>query len=49
MRVTNALIMGGVRGIPLWWRAIDCAFGVFGAVPLWLCRGMARRLATDGQ
>jgi hypothetical protein len=36
--IPYALIFGGVRGIPLWWRAIDCSFGVFGAVPLWLCR-----------
>lgn len=33
-----ALIFGGLRGIPLYWRLIDCGFGVFGAVPLWLCR-----------
>ena len=41
-----ALIMGGVRGIPLWWRAIDCSFGVLGAVPLWLCRRWAGQLAA---
>ena len=33
-----ALIFGGWRGIPLWWRLMDCAFGVFGFVPLWFCR-----------
>ena|SRR5688572_13680292 len=33
-----ALIMGEVRGIPMGWRLIDCCFGVFGLVPLWLCR-----------
>ncbi|HEU4452112.1 MAG TPA: hypothetical protein VFR81_03595 [Longimicrobium sp.] len=32
-----ALIAGEVRGIPFWWRLIDCSFGVFGIVPLWLC------------
>lgn len=47
--IPYALLMGGVRGIPLWWRAIDGAFGVIGAVPLWLCRSIARRLAADGQ
>jgi len=31
-----ALIAGPVRGIPFYWRMIDCSFGVFGAVPLWL-------------
>jgi hypothetical protein len=33
-----AMVFGGFRGIPLWWRLIDCSFGVFGAIPLWLCR-----------
>lgn len=47
--IPYALIMGGVRGIPLWWRAIDGSFGVLGAVPLWICRNIARRLAADGQ
>jgi hypothetical protein len=32
-----ALVMGEVRGIPPGWRLIDCAFGVGGAVPLWIC------------
>jgi hypothetical protein len=33
-----ALIAGQIRGIPLPWRLIDCSFGVFGAVPLLICR-----------
>ena len=33
-----ALGFGAVRGIPFWWRLIDCSFGVFGFVPLWFCR-----------
>lgn len=33
-----ALIAGPVRGIPLGWRLIDCSFGVFGCIPLLLCR-----------
>lgn len=32
-----ALIAGAVRGIPLYWRLIDCAFGVVGAALLWPC------------
>ena len=44
--IPYALIMGGVRGIPLWWRLIDCSFGVLGAVPMWLCRRMAGKLAV---
>jgi hypothetical protein len=43
--VPYALVMGGLRGIPFWWRMIDCSFGVFGAVPLWLCRRWTGQLA----
>jgi hypothetical protein len=39
-----ALIFGAVRGIPFWWRLIDCSFGVVGAIPLWLCRKWVKRL-----
>jgi len=33
-----ALIAGQIRGIPPPWRLIDCSFGVFGALPLLICR-----------
>jgi hypothetical protein len=33
-----ALVFGAVRGIPFWWRLIDCSFGVVGFIPLWFCR-----------
>jgi hypothetical protein len=36
--IPYALVFGGVRGIPFGWRLMDCSFGVFGFVPLWLCR-----------
>ncbi|HEY1788739.1 MAG TPA: hypothetical protein VGJ73_11310 [Verrucomicrobiae bacterium] len=39
-----ALIFGAVRGIPIWWRLIDCSFGIFGFVPLWFCRIWAKEL-----
>jgi hypothetical protein len=42
--IPYALICGGVRGIPIWWRLIDCSFGVFGAIPLWICKRDARTL-----
>jgi hypothetical protein len=42
--VPYALGFGSLRGIPFWWRLIDCSFGVFGAVPLWLCRRWAIEL-----
>ncbi|HTL71845.1 MAG TPA: hypothetical protein VL863_00985 [bacterium] len=39
-----AFVFGGLRGIPFWWRLIDCSFGVFGFIPLWLCRKWAIQL-----
>ena len=33
-----ALAFGPLRGIPFFWRLIDCSFGVVGIVPLWICR-----------
>ncbi|RAW00355.1 hypothetical protein [Pseudochryseolinea flava] len=32
-----AIIAGGVRGIPMFWRLIDCSFGVIGGILLWIC------------
>ena len=31
-----AFIAGAVRGIPLYWKCIDCSFGVFGIIPLYI-------------
>jgi hypothetical protein len=39
-----ALVFGAIRGIPLWWRAIDASFGAVGFVPTWLCDRWARAL-----
>lgn len=44
--VPYALIFGAVRGIPFWWRLIDCSFGVVGFIPLWLCRKWTRELSA---
>lgn len=44
--VPFALIAGAVRGIPLWWRMIDCSFGVIGCVPLLACRRSIARLGV---
>ena len=44
-----ALVFGALRGIPFWWRLIDCSFGVFGFVPLWLCRKWALELESSSQ
>ena len=47
--IPYALVFGGLRGIPVWWRMIDASFGVIGAVPLWLCRRAVLQLeTTDG-
>lgn len=43
-----ALVMGEVRGIPLGWRFIDCSFGVFGFLPLWLARRQIKAITPDG-
>ncbi|HKB58396.1 MAG TPA: hypothetical protein VKC51_12490 [Lacunisphaera sp.] len=42
--VVVALIAGQVRGIPFYWRLVDSAFGVFGALPLLYCLGLSRRM-----
>ncbi len=43
-----ALVFGGWHGIPGWWRAIDCCFGVFAFIPLWFCRKWAVELEASG-
>lgn len=47
MVIPLALIAGEVRGIPFGWRLIDCSFGVFGIVPLWICYREIRRLERE--
>jgi len=44
-----ALIFGPLRGIPMFWRILDCAFGVAGIIPLWLTRWYIVQLARIGQ
>jgi len=39
-----ALFSGQARGIPIYWRLIDCAFGVGGFIPCWLCHKWVRQL-----
>ncbi len=43
--IPMALIAGPLRGIPLWWRLIDCSFGVLGILPLWAARCYVKKLA----
>jgi hypothetical protein len=46
--IPYALVFGAVRGIPLWWRLIDCSFGLFGIVPVYLCRRWVIELEALG-
>ena len=39
-----ALIFGELRGIPVGWRLIDCAFGVVGFIPCWIAFRSAKEL-----
>lgn len=39
-----ALIAGPIRSIPLYWRLIDCSFGIVGVVPLLICFRCVRQL-----
>jgi hypothetical protein len=39
-----ALIAGQVRGIPFYWRLIDCSFGIFGSLPLLYCLKLTRQI-----
>jgi hypothetical protein len=39
-----AFIAGAIRGIPVYWRLIDCSFGIIGVIPLAICYRKIRRL-----
>ncbi|MDP4261064.1 MAG: hypothetical protein Q8941_00920 [Bacteroidota bacterium] len=40
-----ALVAGYFRGIPFWWRMIDCSFGLVGIIPLGICLKKINRLS----
>ncbi len=42
-----AFICGPIRQIPFYWRLIDCSFGVFGIIPLYLCRKWIKELEKE--
>jgi len=42
--VVWAMVFGSMRGIPFFWRLIDCSFGVVGIIPLYLAWRYARRI-----
>ena len=41
-----AFVMGPIRGIPFGWTLIDCAFGVVGFPPLWMCWKWSKQLES---
>lgn len=41
-----AFIAGSFREIPIGWRLIDCSFGVFGYLPLWICYSKTKKLIS---
>jgi len=42
-----AMICGGIRDIPFYWRLVDCSFGVFGVIPLIYCLRLIDRMEQD--
>ncbi|MBA4146980.1 MAG: hypothetical protein H0X66_02615 [Verrucomicrobia bacterium] len=48
MIIPWAFIFGEVRGIPIPWRLIDCAFGIVGVFPLWLARKWTKEISLHG-
>ncbi|MBA4053446.1 MAG: hypothetical protein C0490_01920 [Marivirga sp.] len=40
-----AFICGSIRGIPVYWQLVDCSFGFFGGILLWICRVKIVQLA----
>lgn len=44
MVIPFALLASAYRGLPFWWSAIDCSFGIIGIVPLSICLKLINRL-----
>lgn len=42
-----ALICGPIRGIPFYWRLIDCSFGVIGVLPLLYCLKLVKKMKAE--
>jgi hypothetical protein len=42
-----AFIAGHYRGIPIGWQLIDCSFGIFGFIPLWICYRKIKNLELN--
>ena len=44
--IPTALICGIVRSIPFYWQLIDCSFGIFGFIPLYILHRFVKKLET---
>ena len=44
-----AFIAGSIRGIPFFWRLVDCSFGLTGIIPLYIAYRNTKRLETVQQ
>jgi len=42
-----AFIAGSIRGIPVFWRLIDCSFGAIAIVPLYLSYSAIKKLSPN--
>jgi hypothetical protein len=42
--IPAAMICGPIRGIPFFHRLVDCSFGIFGIIPLWISRNYIQRI-----
>lgn len=42
-----AIIAGPFRGIPIGWTLIDCSFGVFAFIPLYVCYKKIKQLSIN--
>jgi len=45
--ISFAMIAGHFRGMPFWWRLIDCSFGIIGLLPLAICLKNIKRLEVE--
>ena len=43
-----AFIAGTIRQIPFYWQLIDCSFGVFGSIPLFIALKHTKQLEKNG-
>lgn len=42
--IPTTLICGPIRQIPFFWQLVDCSFGVFGLIPLYVLHRLVKRL-----